>query len=309
MAATAGIALLFAFSVAATEDTPAAEPAGADVVEAVEAVAAESVTEPALDAPAASLVKATRIAVYELELQGVAPNIGTVVTDSLLAEIRKLQAVSAIGMDEIRDMLSHEANKQIVGCEDSESCLAEIAGALGVDDLISGKLSRVGDSHVITVRRIDQNRAKVSKVYNKRLKAESGQEFLLAVGSAVEELYSDRPLREGAKRGVPKEVALRLNPPPLPPWVFYSAAGAAAGAGAVAGVFQLLANDAESDYNSFAKQGLNAPISGATLVEKEDRANGRVTNARVAIGLASGFAITAAVMYFFTDWEGYGEEQ
>ena len=38
-------------------------------------------------------------------MQGIEPNIGAVVTDSLLTEVRKLQGVSAIGMDEIRAML------------------------------------------------------------------------------------------------------------------------------------------------------------------------------------------------------------
>ncbi|MBC7794077.1 MAG: hypothetical protein H7Z43_10245, partial [Clostridia bacterium] len=69
-------------------------------------------------------VKATRIAVYDFELAGVDPNIGAVVTDSVLAEMRKMQHVSAIGMDEIRDMLSHEVNKQFMGCEENEACLA-----------------------------------------------------------------------------------------------------------------------------------------------------------------------------------------
>ncbi len=51
-------------------------------------------------------VKATRIAVYDFELAGIDPGVGAVVTDSVLAEMRKLQHVSAIGMDEIRDMLA-----------------------------------------------------------------------------------------------------------------------------------------------------------------------------------------------------------
>ena len=52
-------------------------------------------------AAGASLQKALRVAVYNLELQGIDNTIGTVVTDSLIAEIRKLQGISAIGMDQI----------------------------------------------------------------------------------------------------------------------------------------------------------------------------------------------------------------
>ncbi len=161
-----------------------------------------------------------RAAVYDLKLEGIEKNIGSVVTDSLLAEVRKLQGISAIGMDEIRDMLSHETNKQIMGCDSSEECLAEIAGALGVDVVITGSLSKVGDGHVINLRRINQEQAKVEGVFNQRLKAGSGQEFLLSVGPAIEQLFPERALRSGTERGVAKEVALRLDPPPLPPIAF-----------------------------------------------------------------------------------------
>ena len=51
---------------------------------------------------AARMVPALRIAVYDLELQNVTQAVGVVVTDSLLTEVRKLQGVSAIGMNEIR---------------------------------------------------------------------------------------------------------------------------------------------------------------------------------------------------------------
>ncbi len=103
-----------------------------------------------------------------------------------------------------------------MGCEENEACLAEIAGALGVDELVSGSLSKVDESEVMVIRRIDQNRAKVVGTVDKRLKEGKGQEFLAAVGSSVEELFPEYPLRAGVTRGVPKEMALRLDPPPLP---------------------------------------------------------------------------------------------
>ena len=58
--------------------------------------------------------------------------------DSLLAELRKLERVSVIGMDEVRAMLDIEAQKQALGCDDDEGCLAEIAGALGAPADIIG---------------------------------------------------------------------------------------------------------------------------------------------------------------------------
>lgn len=254
------------------------------------------------------LQQARRVAVYELERQGIEPNIGTVVTDSLLAEVRKLEGISAIGMDEIKDMLSHEANKQILGCEADDSCLAEIAGALGVDDLVTGKLSKVGDNHVMLVRRINQREAKVVAVFNKRLKAGSGQEFLLSIGPAVEELFPDRQVRAGLSRGVPDEVALRLDPPPLPTYAFWSVAGGAAAAAAVGGVFGVLSEISQSAFGALlpAEGETQAdPVPGAELMRHYNDARMRADVANVAFGTAGALAIAAGVMFLFTDWEGY----
>ena len=96
-----------------------------------------------------------RTAVYNLELQGIPESMGRVVTDALLAEVRKLEGISAIGMEEITQMISLEAQKQMMGCEASESCLAQIAGALGVDELITGNLIELIGTRVLTIRRID----------------------------------------------------------------------------------------------------------------------------------------------------------
>ena len=274
-------------------------------LEEVAATSADVVDASAPSAPT-NLAQAKRVAVYDLELQDIGPAIGTVVTDSLVSELRKLEGVSVIGMDEIRDMLSHEANKQFLGCESDESCLAEIAGALGVDDLVTGKLSKAADGHVMLVRRIDQGQAKVVGTFNQRLKAGTGQEFLLAIGPAVEELYADRALREGKSRGVAEEVALRLDPPPLPPWSFYTVAGLAVAAAAAGGLFGILANNAESQFNTTAAG--SGIIQGKVLVDYENDANNNALLANVSYATAGGLALSAAIMFLFTDWHGYGQE-
>lgn len=257
----------------------------------------------------ANLTKALRVAVYDLEAEGIEANLSRVVTDSLLQEVRKLEGVSAIGMDEIRDMLSFEADKQMLGCEDDESCLAEIAGALGVDDLITGKISQVDEgSAVFLIRRIDQGRAEVAGVVNRRLKVGSGEEFLATVGPAVEELFPQRPIREGEQRGVPKEMALKLDPPPLPQWSTLSVGGGAVLAAAAGGVFGILTGAAQRDYDEYALEGTDGdPIDGATLVAKGDRLQTNARTANILFGAAGGLALTSGLMALWTDWWGYGE--
>jgi hypothetical protein len=249
---------------------------------------------------------AFRVAVYDFKLQGVSEEIGSVVTMSMLSEIRKLRRLSVIGMQEIRDMLSHEASKQMLGCE-NESCLAEIAGALGVDILVSGALSKLDDGHVFVARRIDQKRARVEGVVNKRLSGGTGEELLAAVGPTVEELFADFPMREGQERGVAPEVALRLNPPPLPKWSFWTVATAAAVTAGAGGMFAMLASTAAKDHNDYAQLGLTQQISGSTLRSKHDLAAHRQTTSTTFYMSSGALALVASVMALFTDWHGYSD--
>lgn len=257
-------------------------------------------------APRRAGTQALRIAVYDLELEGVPRNVGAVVTESVLQEVRKLQGASAIGMNEIRDMLAHEATKQLAGCsEDSSSCLADLAGALGVDDLVTGKLARIDKSNVLTLRRIDQKRAEVAGVVDKRLEAGSGQEFLAAIGPSIKELYPTRELKPGYVRGVSKDVALRLDPPPVPVWATLALGGVAAGAGIAGGIVGVLALTSQSAYKDYAALGKTEVISGATLVKKGNQATTFATAADGLFITAGVVAITTAVVALFTDWKGY----
>jgi hypothetical protein len=83
-----------------------------------------------------------RVAVYDLSVDGVEPRVGRFVTDAFVAELRKLEGVSVVAMDEVRAMLTHEAQKELVGCHEGASCLSEIGDALGVDELVVGSLAR-----------------------------------------------------------------------------------------------------------------------------------------------------------------------
>ena len=69
------------------------------------------------------------------------------------------------------------------------------------------------------IRRIDQRQAKVIHAVQERLRIGGGEEFLLAIGPSVEKLYTARRYRPGTTPGVPDELVLRLNPPPVPSWL------------------------------------------------------------------------------------------
>lgn len=298
---------------AASEAVPVASPAALAAIEADKAgdmlgASPEGQHQISEQTSADNSLMARRVAVYDLQLQEIDPVIGSVVGDNLVQELRKLQGISAIGMDEIRDMLAYEQTKDLLGCDDV-TCLAEIGGALGADDLITGKLSNVGDENVMLVRRIDPRQTEVVNVFNERLSPNNGEEFLLGIGPAVEQLFPKYPLRLGAERGVSEEVTRRLNPPPLPAWSTYTVGGVSVASGIVGTVFGLLARSAQSAYDDYANLGKTQTIDGSRLVKKQEKVefNSKMANIFWISGAA--LAVSTGVMAFFTDWDPVEVEQ
>jgi hypothetical protein len=63
---------------------------------------------------------------------------------------------------DIRSMISFEAEKQLLGCGE-ESCLAELGGALGVEFLVTGSVSRVGEATLLSLKKIILRDLKVER--------------------------------------------------------------------------------------------------------------------------------------------------
>ena len=252
-----------------------------------------------------------RVAVYDLELMNIPEGMGKIITASLLNEVRKLEGASVIGMDEIREMINFEAQRQAMGCDADEACMAEIAGALGVDEIITGRLAEESDGRSFLIRRINQRRAEVVGTVNKRLAIGNGEEFLLAVGSAVEELYPNRPNRPGTKRGVAKKVLLRLNPPPITPVATLATIGVSVAALALGGTFALLGQNEVDHYNTGAGQA-DGFYSGDGLVpfhDSQGKAESCVMIGNIGLIAGGALALTSTVMSFFTDWALLNERE
>jgi hypothetical protein len=224
-----------------------------------------------------------------------------VVAQALVTEVRKVQGITAVGMLEIREMLTQEYRRQMLGCEVDQECLAEIAGTLGVDEIVASELVVQGSLSTFTVTRVNLRTQVAVTSAQKRLdRRKAGEEVLGVLGEVVEQVFRDRPLKPGETRGVAPQVARWLNPPPVPKWVFYSTAGTAAVLGAAAGAYGLLSNQTRKDYNALVTRG--GASSGAELVRLHDQAVGQSRNATILAGLAGLFGVAAGVEAVFTDW-------
>jgi hypothetical protein len=253
-------------------------------------------------APAPAIIKRPlRVAVYDFEIVGFDQHQGRVVIASVLAELRKLERTNVIGMSEIKQMLDHEAQKQLLGCS-QESCLTEVADALGVDVLVVGAIGKAGEQTTFEMKRIDQRQAKVTGHVERRFAAGNGEEVLVSVGPAVAQLFPDVPLREGAVRGVAQEMALRLNPPPLPTWVFGGEVGLAGASFTTAAVLGVVWTGVAAQANTLKGEG-----KFDKFTRTADDADHLLYAAYTAVGAGGAFTVAAGISALFTDFWGYAE--
>lgn len=74
-------------------------------------------------------------------------------SDFFAAELSKASGYQVTTATELSGLLGLERQKQILGCGDqSESCAAEVLGALGADAIITGTTAKVGKSFAVTVK-------------------------------------------------------------------------------------------------------------------------------------------------------------
>jgi hypothetical protein len=231
------------------------------------------------------------------------PRVARVFAESLAQELRKLERVSVISMEEVRAMLAVEANRQAVGCDSDKSCLAEIADALGADAVLIGAVATVDGARVLSLKRLDQRSAAVVGVFDERLTKAGGEELLAAVGPAVEKLFPELPLRAGQTRGVAEEKARLLHPPPVPVWATAGAGvvvvltGAAAVSSGVAASLEASSTQALLDRSSDTRT-----VDGLALQDAQARIDQLALTSNVLTGVAVVAAIATGVVVPFTDW-------
>lgn len=249
-------------------------------------------------------VRPLRVALLDVRATGAVPPRALVALDqSLPGELRKLEGVSAVSPGELRDLLSMERQKQLMGCTDNSECLAELAGALDADELISIDLVLVGQQYALSARRTDLRSGHVSQTFLRQFEQRDGEELLAVAVPLIEELYPERKLKPGKVRGVEAAVIRRLNPPPLPPWVMGVTLGGAVAAGVAGATFVLLKRDSEAQYAALLASSTTVATPGSGLKSLEVRATEQATLANAFFIAGGALAVTALVEAFFTDWK------
>jgi hypothetical protein len=101
-----------------------------------------------------------KVAVLDLTTAGVSLNLAANLTNVVAAEIAGLEIFSVVSRADIRAMLTHEQDRNLLGCDSSSDCMADLGGALGVRYLVSGSVGRIGDRYTLSLSVADVERGR-----------------------------------------------------------------------------------------------------------------------------------------------------
>jgi hypothetical protein len=140
----------------------AATAAAASTAPATPPAARPATSPPAAGAPARKLAPA-RLAVLDVVLTGrdSAGLDAAALTELFGAAVEDAEVFRATTTRDLSAMLGLEKMKQMAGCTEDTSCLAEIAGSLGVEYLASASIGSLEGRLVVSGRLVDTRRAAV----------------------------------------------------------------------------------------------------------------------------------------------------
>jgi hypothetical protein len=119
---------------------------------------------PALLACALAAAPPPSLAVLDLSAhEGVTADLARTLSELLVVDVREAApGVRVFGSADVTSLINFQEEKTKLGqrCQDS-TCLAEIGGAMGAREMVTGSLSILGSDYLLVLRRLDVAHAKV----------------------------------------------------------------------------------------------------------------------------------------------------
>lgn len=163
----------------------------------------------------------TSVLVLDLKYgDGITKDNAYVMTQEVATELARDTEVRVQTVEDSRVTLGVEAQKQMVGCDET-SCLAEIAQAMGTDMLLFGRLDRVGDQVTLQLTLLDAATAQPKERVSAKDKDVAS--ILVRMNSVL----------LNTKRAINPNVVIEEPPPPL--LLYGGLAGAGVGAAVMVG--------------------------------------------------------------------------
>jgi len=107
----------------------------------------------------------------------------------------KVEGTEVLSSRDIQEIVALESDKQLIGCADESSCLAEVAGALGARFVVFSQLGELDDTLVLTLNLFDADEAKSvgRKVVDGSTVSELGEKVGPAVVALIGDAIADAP--------------------------------------------------------------------------------------------------------------------
>ncbi|MBI3178172.1 MAG: hypothetical protein HYZ27_00840, partial [Deltaproteobacteria bacterium] len=151
--------------------------------------------------------------IVKIAVPPLAPGDGTTpamlgsLSEAIASELHKRGGYEVLTYQDIQAVLSHEQAKDAVACNEV-ACYAEMGNALGVAELVTGSLGRVGTSWLLNLKIVDVRAVQVVSAADRRIKGGTLDDVLDVLPALVAELT-------GPNRKEPAVVA-QAAPPSLP---------------------------------------------------------------------------------------------
>jgi hypothetical protein len=136
------------------------------------------------------LSAAPKIAVLDVRtVAGVDPALGSYLTQVLAKEVADRTGASPLVSADVTAMLGFERNKRMLGCsEEDTQCLAEITGALGVQEVLACSIAVSGGRYLVSMSLLDARKARPIK-RTAQSAPQDDEELLKAVRRSAWEIF------------------------------------------------------------------------------------------------------------------------
>ena len=157
--------------------------------------------------------RSVEMAVLDVRVTGdVDPRRVEGISSLLAAEASRRPGVEVRSSADIRAVLGFEAERQLLSCEDDGACMAELAGALGVDFILTSEVTRIGETFVVTLNLLDSASGRAHSRASQRVQREA--DLIGAADQALNEVLAGfSPLEEAQawKQPSPRQSRLALG--------------------------------------------------------------------------------------------------
>lgn len=131
-----------------------------------------------------------RLLVLEFEGSGVDDNALRTINALVAESLSRSPRFDVVSSRELQTLVAMEAEKDLLGC-DTQSCLSELAGAMGASLVVFGNVGQLGKLTVVTMSLFDATKAKA--VGRERVEAATLEELPRALDAGLARLVGDGP--------------------------------------------------------------------------------------------------------------------